>query len=162
MKFDFDDGNITFCLSGIFEAMTEEQQDAFIHQFSLQKNIIEKVCDYLAGDDTHGSWSSYDDEYRIRALKRIQNRQLTNWSPYNWDFFSEARNRLKEIREKQHIYWALNHGPFREELWNSWMKFCKANNIVSEYTTKQADEDVARVEKIVRDALAKLVDEDTP
>lgn len=146
-------------LNFLFSQMSEDDKKDFIHSLSLEPDIIENVADYLAGDDKHGSWSGYDDEWRLRAIRKIENRQLKNWSRFNWSFFEEAKNRLKEIREKQHIYWALHHGPFREELWPAWSKFCKENGIVSEYTTERANEDIARVEKIVKEALDKFVSE---
>lgn len=161
MKIKYQNGEIQLGLSDIFQAMNENDQKDFIHALSLEKNIIESVCDYLSGNDPNGCWSGYDDEWRIRALKRIQNTQLTDWSPYNWDVFSEAKQRLKDIREKQHIYWALHHGPFREpEVWDIWQRFCKQHNIVSEYTTERANEDIVRVENIIKDALKKFVIED--
>lgn len=156
MKAKIEGNEIKLDMYELFSSMTEEDQKEFIHSLALQKDIIEIVCDYLAGDDKDGSWSGYDDEWRIRALRRIEKRQLKHWSKYNWDVFSEATKRLKEIQEKRHIYWALHHGPFRDELWPVWHKFCEANNIVSEYTTQQANEDIARVESIVKDALNKL------
>lgn len=159
----YEKGEIKLDLAYLFEAMNEEDQKSFIHALSLEKNIVESVCDYLAGDDQNGCWSGYDDEWRLRALRRIEKEQLKGWSKYNWNFFREAEQRLKEIKEKQHIYWALNHGPFREpEMWDIWQKFCKSHNIVSEYTTKQADEDVVRVETIVRDALNKMSEQMDP
>lgn len=152
---EYEKGAIKIDLQTIFSRMNEDDQKDFIHSLSLETNIIENVCDYLAGDDKNGCWSGYDDEWRLRALRRIENRQAKHWSRYNWDFFKEATYRLKEIREKQHIYWALHHGPFKDELWDVWAKFCKNNGIVSEYTTERANDDVARVESIITDALNK-------
>lgn len=153
---ELEKGYIKIDLQVLFDRMSEEDQKEFIYSLSLQKDIIENVCDYLAGDDRNGCWSGYDDEWRLRALRRIEKKQLKNWSRYNWDFFKEATARLKEIREKQHLYWALHHGPFRDELSDVWFKFCKENDITSEYTTKKADEDIARVEAIVEEALSKM------
>ena len=153
MKLIIEKNYLKIDLNSLFEAMSEEDQKEFIHSLSLEKDIIENVCDYLAGDDKDGSWSGYDDEWRLRALRRIEGKQLKSWSRFSWDFFKEATQRLREIREKQHIYWALHHGPFRDELWETWSKFCKANNIVSDYTTERAEEDIKRVEAIVKEAL---------
>lgn len=153
----YENGEIKIDIYYIFSSMSEDDQKSFIHALSLEKNIIENVCDYLAGDDQNGCWSGYDDKWRLRALRRIENRQLEHWSRYNWDVFREATHRLREIREKQHIYWALNHGPFKDDLWFEWMKFCEKNGIKSDYTTEKANADIDRVEAIMKDALSKLV-----
>jgi hypothetical protein len=155
---EYTDGNIKIDIYYLFSAMDEESQKSFIHTLALQKQIIELVVDYLCGQDAFGSWSGYDDDWRMQALTRIEGEQLKNWSRYNWKVFSELTDRLKEIRAKEHIYWALHHGAFRDELWPAWDRFCKANGIESNYTTKQADEDIARIEKMLREALNKFAE----
>jgi hypothetical protein len=158
----YEKGDIKLDLAYVFEAMSAEDKLDFIHAISLEKSVIENVCDHLAGDDKNGCWSGYDDEWRMRALRKIENNQLKNWSRYNWKVFEEATHRLKEIKEKEHIYWALHHGPFREpEMWEIWERFRKQHGITSEYTTKKADADIDRVEGIIKEALLKLV-EDQP
>lgn len=143
-------------IDALLEGMSLEDQKKFIKRFAIQSSVIDHVIDYICGEDPDGWWTSMDDELRMKILGRVEDAQIKKWSKYYWDFISEAKDRLKEIREKQHIYWTLYHGAFSEELRDVFFKFCMANNIVSEYTTKQANEDVEKVLKIVEDALQKL------
>lgn len=152
----YEGGEIKIDIDYLLSAMNEDDQKAFVKAFAVQRNIIEHVIDSICGEDPDCWWSSYDNEDRMRMFKRVEKAQLKKWSTYNWEFITEAKDRLKEIREKQRVYWALFHGEFREHLWDDFSQFCKRNGITSEYTTELANEDIARVEKIVKDALDKM------
>lgn len=155
----YENGQIFIDAEVLLEGMSKEDQAAFVKQFSVQRDVIENVIAFICGEDPEGWWSSYTDEDRMKMFKRVEQAHLKKWSRYNWRFIEEAVARLKEIREKERLYWALYHGPFREELWDHFNKFCKANNITSEYTTEHANKDIERVIDIVTDALKGLVDE---
>lgn len=154
------DGQITIDIADFLEALTKEEQLQIVKQLAVQDYVLEKAIDYICGDDTDGWWTSNDDTLRMKLLDRIESAQLSKWSKYNWQFITEATQRLKEIREKQHIYWALHHGPFRDDLSQAWFKFCKANNIVSEYTTEKANADIENVIKIVENAIKNCLNQE--
>lgn len=153
----------------LLEAMDKDDCKAFIKSFACQDFVIEKVIDYICGDDEDGWWTGYSDEYRTKILTRVENTQIKKWSKYNWKVFEELKNRLKEIQEKRHIYWQIYHdkgfremivlNPYTEEkttMGNYISDWFKSRNIESNYTTKQADDDINRIEGMIKKSFEKF------
>ncbi len=153
---EFQGGNILIDIDYLLEQFSEEDCKAFIKSFSVQSIVIDHVVKYICGEDPDGWWTGQASDIRHKILTHIQEKQLTDWRPYNWRVFDEIRSALKDIRCKQHIYWALTHCADEGICWkiNDWMR---KNNIESNYTTNRADEDIARIEKIIRDKLENFV-----
>ncbi len=142
----------------LMESMSSEDQKMFIKKFAIESNVIDHVVNYICGEDPDGWWSGCADDRRMKILTKVENAQLNKWSGYNWKFIDEATNRLKEIKEKQHIYWALYHSgvDYDSDFSMKVRKFLESNGIESDYTTKQADEEIEKVYSIIKEAMEKL------
>lgn len=149
-----EDGEIRLDLIEIMESLSEDDCKMFIKHFSCQSFIIEKVIDYICGDDEDGWWTGDATNIRQKILCRIEKKQLEqSYLSYSWEPWAELTNRLKEIKERKHIYWHLYHDfPDHHEIWE-WMK---RRGIDSEYTTKQAHEDIKKIESMILDTLSGM------
>jgi hypothetical protein len=147
-----EDGYLKLDLDKLFSAMPEETQKEFIKSFAVEETVIEHVIDYICGEDPDGWWTGYASDLRFNLLERVEKTQLKNWSKYNWSVFSEISQALRDIRCKQQLYWQLVYHPNDEICWKI-MDWMKSKGIESNFTTKQADDDIARIEKLIRDKL---------
>jgi len=163
---DYKNSKLCIDIGGILEAMNEEDTKHFIKTFSIQESVISYVIDYICGDDEDGCWTSMDAEYRMSILQRIEHKQLSEGPRHSWTAWSEICQELKNIRCKQQIYWKLYHNgswgevtlsdgstKSLEFLISDWLTKC---GIESNYTTKEADKDIARIEKLVINALTEM------
>lgn len=143
----------------VFRSMPQEQQDQFIHNLALQRNIIDKVVDYICGEDSFGSWTSEEPDLRQKLLDRVESKHVEDLASvgprYGWRVWSDIQQRLKDIRAKQHVYWALSKDKYFEDQlgWDAVHKFFKRHDIESDYTTKQADADIAEVKQMIQTAM---------
>lgn len=151
-------GHIKIDLDYFLEAMSSADQKDFIKRFSIDSNVIDHVVDYICGEDPDGWWSGCADERRMKILTKVENAQIKSWSEYSWEFIKEATDRLREIKEKKHIYWALYHNgcDYDSDFSQNVRKFLNNHGIESDYTTEQADEEIKQVLDIVREAMEKL------
>jgi len=145
-------------LHEIFRAMSAEDQNSFIHALALQSNIIDKVVNYICGEDEFGSWTSAEPELRQKILERVEAKHVSDLGRigprYGWRQWSAIEDALKKIRCKQQVYWALHHDKHLNDKygWELVSDFFKRHGIESDYTTKQADADIAEIKKMIQDA----------
>ncbi len=145
-------------LRAFFDAMSKEEQREFIRSISIQRDVIECVTNYICGEDEEGWWSSDEPQKRQDILQRIERNQIKdladNGPSFGWQVWSDLRKALQDIACKKHIYWALRHSP---DPWTNENAhtFFKNNGIESDYTTKQADEDIKKLFDMVKAAFEK-------
>lgn len=144
-------------LYAAFRSMSESDKKDFINQFSLQEDVIQMVTNYICGADEFGRWTSSEPELRQKILERIEKSHITKLSEqlsYGWNVWREIQQALKSIQCKKQVYWALNHdGQLSEYAHDFFMR----HKIESNYTTKEADADIERIELLIKNALKDMI-----
>jgi len=149
-------------LNTLIEKLDEEESRQLIKTLAIQPKIIKSVVDYICGDDADGFWSSEEPQLRQGILERIErthiNTLATSGPRYGWSVWQDIQKQLKDIKCKQHVYWALYHDEYFKEKydWTLISNFFKRHNIESDYTTKKADEDILQVKQMIIDAFRKM------
>ena len=130
-----------------------ENKLELIEALGIQSDVIEETIKYLCGESVN--WTSDEGNMRQRLLERVEKAQLLCLPRYSWEPWSALTQALKDIKCKQHIYWKLyHHGPNFSETAAGWLI---AAGVESNFTTKEADADIAAITKLVQETLKAMV-----
>lgn len=167
---EIDNSAIKIDFHHLFQAMSEEDTRVLIKSLAVESFVINKVIDYICDEDKDGWWASDTPNIRQKILERIEKSHLKNSVKYNWSVFNELESRLREIKEKQHIYWSLyrldsemysvtndttgTSESIRSFIFN-WMK---RHGIKTEYSSKCADEDINNIKTMLQNALDRFAE----
>jgi len=154
------DGHISIDVDDLLGQLSADHLKEILKRFSVSERVIEWVIAYLCGDDEDGWWTGDDANLRQRLLVRVQNSHLADDVLLSWNVFDELRKRLKDIRSKQHVYWFLYH-ELPDHLRCQVMNLMEQAGVESNYTTKQADADIERIEKMANETFRVIQSQGT-
>jgi len=148
------DSRICLSIESIIQAMSFEQKREVLAWLATDDDVVRSVVDHICGQDEHG-WSSGDPNRRVEILARIENSQLSGKVRYNWRPWDEAKQKIKNIRSTEHLYWLIYH-KFDKNLSIPIMDELRRLGVESNYTTKEGDEDIARIEQALNEAFQAM------
>ncbi len=158
-EFYVDNFKLTIDLDKIVRELDTEGKRQLAKTIALESDIFDSVLDYMCGEDKDGCWTTEEPNIRQKFLERAEKahvQDLISQGPrYGWRVWSDIEKALKDIRCKRHIYWALYHSEDEWTKENAWT-FFKNNKIESDYTTDQADKDIADIKRMISDAMASM------
>lgn len=147
------DSKLCLPMEEIIAVMDMDQKREVLAWLATDHEVIESVVSHLTGTDDLG-WSTGDANMRQRMLSKVEETQVAELR-YNWKPWDEIRQKIKDIRSTEHLYWVLYHkidksisGPLFEEL--------RRLGVESNYTTKEGDEDVATLNGLIKSTFAEM------
>jgi hypothetical protein len=155
MQIKVEKGEVRIGIEEMMGSLTAEEQKAFIKTFSISDAIIEHVVDFICDEDKDGWWAGNSPNTRQRILSRIEQKQLELCPTYCWEPWDKIREALKAIRAKEHIYWFIYH-KLPERLREVVINAMTEAGVESDYTTKDADADIARIEEMIKTAFTDM------
>lgn len=153
MNIEIKDSKLCIDMESIISSMNYEQKREVLAWLATDYEVVQSVIDHIIGRGDK-SWSFGDPNTRQEILENIERSQLE--SPrYGWKPWSDIREKLKQIRNDQIVYWTLYHKIDPELSRRVFEEFRKLG-IESNYTTKEADDDIKRIEKIIEETFKNM------
>jgi len=137
----------------IIDTMSFEQKREMLAWLATDSEVIESVVSYITGTDDQG-WSTGDPNRRQRILSEIEGSQLGE-TRYNWKPWDEIRQKVKDIRSSEHLYWTLHH-KIDQELSRKIFAELRRIGVESNYTTKEGDADVLEIKNLINSTFAGM------
>jgi len=147
------DSALCIPLEPIISAMTFEQKRETLAWLATDDEVIRSVVSHITGNDDQG-WSTGDPDRRQQILTEIEDSQIDGLR-YSWKPWGEARQKLKDIRSSEQIYWVLYH-KIDPEVSRQVFNELQRLGIESNYTTEQANSDVESIKTLIENAFAGM------
>lgn len=140
-------------LETIINGMSKEQKREVLSWLATDREVVESVVDHILGRDEQG-WSTGDPNRCLRILGEVEDFQL-EYVKYNWNPWSEIKQKLKDIRADERLYWVLYHQIDTQvsvQVFNELRRL----GVESNYTTNEADKDIAVIGKIIENTFKDM------
>lgn len=140
-------------LETIINGMSKEQKREVLSWLATDGEVVESVVDHLLGRDEQG-WSTGDPNRCQQILGEVEDFMLADrkyfWKP--WDYL---RQKLKDIRADERLYWVLYH-QIDPDVSRRVFDELRRLGVESNYTTKEADKDIAVIGKMIEDTFKDM------
>ena len=147
------DSKLCLSLETIIGQMNMEQKREVLAWLATDYEVVESVVNHITGNDELG-WSTGDPNQRQKALTQIEQSHLSALQ-YNWTPWSAIKDKLKEIQSAKQVYWAIYH-DIDKDLSRRVMSEFERLGIESNYTTKQAEDDIVEIKGMIEAAFAEM------
>jgi hypothetical protein len=140
-------------LETIINGMSMEQKKEVLSWLATDWEVMESVVDHILGRDEQG-WSTGDSNRCQKILGEVEDFHLANVR-YDWKPWDEIKQKLRNIRADERLYWVLYH---QIDSQTSKMVFDELRRlgVESNYTTKEADEDIATIHEVIKDTFKQM------
>lgn len=142
-------------LETIIQGMNKEQKREVLSWLATDWEIMESVVDHILGKDELG-WSTGDPDRRQKILSEVEEEHLKDSLRYNWKPWDDIRQKIKDIRSTEHLYWVLHH-KIDQDLSRDVMNELRKLGIESNYTTKEGDEDIQKIKDHIEETFKTMV-----
>ena len=143
-------------IESIIQAMDLKQKREVLAWLATDFEVVNSVVDHIVGDDELG-WSMGDANMMQEILSRVESSIIS--SPrYNWRVWSDLNQKIKDIRSTEHLYWVLYH-RIDPEVSRMVMDELRRLGVEPNYTTKQGDDDVSQIKKLIGDTFISMKEE---
>lgn len=140
-------------LETIVNGMSKEQKREVLSWLATDREVVESVVDHILGRDEQG-WSTGDPNRCQKILGEAEDFMLTD-RKYSWKPWDELRQKLKDIRADERLYWVLYH-QIDQDVSRRVFEELRRLGVESNYTTKEADEDIAAIGKMIEDTFKQM------
>lgn len=145
---------LQFDLEPLIHGMSLEKKREMLAWLATDDEVIQYVVDVICGEDELG-WGMGDPGRRADILSRIEDTQLRDCVRYNWKPWATARDKIRDIRTREHLYWVLYH-QIDPDVSRRVFDELRRLGVESSYTTTVADAEIAAVKLELDNALAAM------
>ena len=140
-------------LETIIGGMSMEQKREVLSWLATDREVIESVVDHILGRDEQG-WSTGDPTRCQQILGEVEDFMLAD-RKYFWKPWDELRQKLKDIRADERLYWILYH-QIDQDVSRRVFDELQRLGVKDNYTTNEADKDIATIGKMIEDTFMKM------
>lgn len=141
-------------LEPLIRGMSIEKKREMLAWLATDDEVIRYVVDVICGEDELG-WCMGDPGRRADILSRIEDTQLKDCTRYNWKPWAAARDKIRDIRTQEHLYWVLYH-QIDPDVSRRVFDELRRLGVESNYTSKIADDEIAAVKLELDKALVAM------
>lgn len=141
-------------LRPLISAMSLEQKREMLAWLAADDEVVNYVVDAICGEDEQG-WAIGSPNCRQAILARVEDVQLREGFQYNWRVWDEARQKIKDIRSQEHLYWVLYH-QIDPEVSRRVFDELRRLGVACNYLSTVADEEISALRKVLDDAFAGM------
>jgi len=152
MNITLEKGDIKIDIYELIRETDDETKKQVIKSFATDDAVIRHTIDYICGDDEDGWYPGDAANLRQELLGRVEAKQLETMPEYGWRVWDEIRQKIKDIRSAEHIYWVLYH-KLSDGLRRSVFKELDAMGVESNYTQAQGNDDIEAIRKLIKTAI---------
>lgn len=148
-QIEIKDSKLCVSLESLVMGMSIDQKREMLAWLATDDEVVRSVVSHIVGEDDLG-WSSGDPSRRQEILAKIEDSQIVSLR-YNWKPWDDLRQKLKDIRSAEQIYWAIYH-KIDQNISRPLINEFSSLGIESNYTTEQADADVEEIKTMIESA----------
>ena len=150
------DSKLCHSFESIVGAMTIDQKRETLAWLATDNEVVQSVVSHIVGDDDQG-WSTGDDNLKQKILEKVESSLIIS-PKYQWSVLTDLRQKLKDIRSSEHIYWVLYHKIDKDVAQLVFSELRKLG-VKSNYTTEKGDSDIAEIKAMIESAFDAMKEE---
>ena len=138
----------------LIQSLSFEKKREILSWLATDSEVVESVINAICGEDELG-WAMGSPNDRQRILERVEGKQVAECLRYNWSPWEDLKQKLKDIRSDERVYWNLYHqcpDDLRRAVFDKTPGISESNN----YTGKDADKDVNEIYDMIRDTFKAM------
>lgn len=141
-------------LETIINGMSKEQKREVLSWLATDWEVVESVVDHILGRDEQG-WSTGDPNRCQQILGEVEDFMLAD-RKYFWKPWDELRQKLRDIRADERLYWVLYH-KIDQDVSQGVFNELRRLGVESNYTAKEADGDIESIRQMIEDTFKDMV-----
>lgn len=154
LDIEIDGTKLCVSLETIINGMSMEQKREILSWLATDTQVMNSVVDHILGRDEFG-WSTGDPNRRQQILSEVEDEHLKDSLRFWWKPWDEIRQKIKDIRSTEHLYWTLYHKIDPDLSWKVRSELNRLG-IESNYTTKEGDEDIQKIKHYIDETFKKM------